>query len=194
MRKIIGSGAEVVVITVVGAAAITFVKQSIAAGGKTDAMIAFFGYSENYLSGFSEEESEGILCPVNSIATLDKPEAEALETRSRAALARTPWSATRFDAHYNLTRFFIEGIRLAESDDKEAITEAMVGQSLLSGNGEVHLRPVDRHVDLNVLIAEATRRPAGAEAGRRRARGALPVRRRRPAAGAAAALRLILAG
>jgi branched-chain amino acid transport system substrate-binding protein/urea transport system substrate-binding protein len=60
------------------------------------------------------------------------------------------------DAHYNLTRFFIDGIRRAGSDDKDAITEAMVGRSLMSGNGEVRLRPDDRHVDLNVLIAETT--------------------------------------
>ena len=55
-----------------------------------------------------------------------------------------------------LTRFFIEGIKRAGSEDKEAITEAMVDQSLMSGNGEVYLRPEDRHVDLNVLIAETT--------------------------------------
>jgi branched-chain amino acid transport system substrate-binding protein/urea transport system substrate-binding protein len=60
------------------------------------------------------------------------------------------------DAHYNLARFFIEGIKRADNDDKEAITEAMVDQSLMSGNGEVYLRPEDRHVDLNVLIAETT--------------------------------------
>lgn len=156
VRKIIGSGAEVVVITVVGADAITFVKQFVAAGGKTDATIAFFGYSENYLSGFSQEESEGILCPANFIATLDKPEAKAFVDKVKGRFGDDAVVSNTVDAHYNLTRFFIEGIRRAGSDDKEAITEAMVGQSLLSGNGEVHLRPVDRHVDLNVLIAETS--------------------------------------
>jgi branched-chain amino acid transport system substrate-binding protein/urea transport system substrate-binding protein len=156
VRKIIGSGAEVVVITVVGADAITFVKQFVAAGGKTDATIAFFGYSENYLSGFSQEESEGILCPANFIATLDKPEAKAFVAKVKSRFGSDAVVSNTVDAHYNLTRFFIEGIRRAGSDDKEAISEAIVGQTLLSGNGEVHLRPVDRHVDLNVLIAETT--------------------------------------
>ena len=54
VRKITGSGAKVLVITVVGADAITFVKQFVAAGGKADTTIAFFGYSENYLSGFRQ--------------------------------------------------------------------------------------------------------------------------------------------
>jgi branched-chain amino acid transport system substrate-binding protein/urea transport system substrate-binding protein len=156
VRKIIGSGAEVVVITVVGADAITFVKQFVAAGGKADSTIAFFGYSENYLSGFSEEESEGILCPANFIATLDKPEAKDFVAKVKGRFGDEAVVSNTVDAHYNLTRFFIEGIRRAGSDDKDAITEAMVDQSLLSGNGEVYLRPQDRHVDLNVLIAETT--------------------------------------
>lgn len=156
VRKIIGSGAEVVVITVVGADAITFVKQFVAAGGKADSTIAFFGYSENYLSGFSEEESEGILCPANFIATLDKPEAKDFVAKVKGRFGDEAVVSNTVDAHYNLTRFFIEGIRRAGSDDKEAITEAMVDRSLLSGNGEVYLRPQDRHVDLNVLIAETT--------------------------------------
>jgi branched-chain amino acid transport system substrate-binding protein/urea transport system substrate-binding protein len=156
VRKIISSGAEVVVITVVGADAITFVKQFVAAGGKANSTLAFFGYSENYLSGFSQEESEGILCPANFIATLDKPEAKAFVAKVKGRFGADAVVSNTVDAHYNLTRFFIEGIRRAGSDDREAITEAMVDQTLMSGNGEVRLRPQDRHVDLNVLIAETT--------------------------------------
>jgi ABC-type branched-subunit amino acid transport system substrate-binding protein len=154
VRKITGSGAKVLVITVVGADAITFVKQFVAAGGKADTTIAFFGYSENYLSGFSREESEGILCPANFIATLERPEAKAFVAKVRDRFGADAVVSNTVDAHYNLARFFVEGIKRAGSDDKEAITEAMVDQSLMSGNGEVHLRPEDRHVDLNVLIAE----------------------------------------
>jgi len=156
VRKITGSGAKVLVITVVGADAITFVKQFVAAGGKADTTIAFFGYSENYLSGFSREESEGTLCPANFIATLERPEAKAFVAKVRDRFGADAVVSNTVDAHYNLARFFIEGIKRAGSDDREAITEAMVDQSLMSGNGEVYLRPEDRHVDLNVLIAETT--------------------------------------
>jgi len=154
IRKIEASGAEVVVITVVGADAITFVKQFVAAGGKDQATIAFFGYSENYLSGFTEAESEGILAPANFIATLDKPEARAFVEKVKGRFGEDAVVSNTVDAHYNLTRFLIEGIERAGSADKEAITEAMVDNTLLSGNGEVYLRPQDRHVDLNVLIAK----------------------------------------
>jgi branched-chain amino acid transport system substrate-binding protein/urea transport system substrate-binding protein len=156
VRKITGSGAKVLVITVVGADAITFVKQFVAAGGKADTTIAFLGYSENYLSGFTTEESEGILCPANFIETLDRPEARAFVAKVRDRFGADAVVSNTVDAHYMLTRFFIEGIKRAGTVDKEAITDAMVDQTLMSGNGEVYLRPQDRHVDLNVLIAETT--------------------------------------
>jgi hypothetical protein len=47
-------------------------------------------------------------------------------------------------------------VKKAGTDDKEKVTDAMVGRSLMSGNGEVTLRASDRHVDLNVLIVEAS--------------------------------------
>ena len=59
------------------------------------------------------------------------------------------------DAHYNLMRFYFNGIQKAETTDKEKVLAAMVDQKLLSGNGEVYLRASDRHVDLNVVISEA---------------------------------------
>jgi len=154
VRKIEGSGAKVLVLSVVGADATTFVKQYVAAGVKSKCKIAWLGYSENYLSGLTTDESEGIVTMANFIATLDRPEAKEFAAKVKARYGQDAVVSNTVDAHYNLTRFFIEGVRKAGSDDKEKITDAMVGQSLLSGNGEVHLRPSDRHVDLNVLIAE----------------------------------------
>src|SRR5207302_2047736 len=58
------------------------------------------------------------------------------------------------DAHYMLTRFFIEGVKRAGAVDKEKIIDAVTGFQLESGNGMVRLRPEDRHADLNVVIAE----------------------------------------
>ena len=43
----------------------------------------------------------------------------------------------------------------ANSVDKEKVTDAMVGQTLQTGNGEVQLRASDRHVDLNTVISVA---------------------------------------
>nr|WP_255644626.1 ABC transporter substrate-binding protein [Mesopusillimonas faecipullorum] len=155
LRKIASSGADVVVMSIVGADAITFVKQFAAAGLKDRIKLAFFGFSENYMAGLTQEESEGILTVCNFTGALDKPEAKELVSKMRAKYGDKAIVSNTVDAHYTVTRFYIEAIKRAGSDDKEAITDALVGQSLMSGNGEVHLRASDRHADLNILIAEA---------------------------------------
>lgn len=152
LRKIESAGADVVVITIVGADAVTFVKQFAAAGLKSKIKTIFFGFNENYVAGLSNEESEGIVAPSNFIADLDKPEAKAFVERFHARYGADAVVSNTTDAHYTLTRFFVEGVKKAGSDDKEAILPAMVGLKLMSGNGEVDLRASDRHADLNVLI------------------------------------------
>lgn len=154
LRKIASSGADMVVISIVGADAITFVKQFAAAGLKSRIKLAFFGFSENYLAGLTPEESEGILTVCNFTEALDKPEAKELVGKMRAKYGEQAIVSNTVDAHYTMTRFYIEAIKRAGSDDKEAITDALVGHSLMSGNGEVRLRASDRHTDLNILIAQ----------------------------------------
>ena len=155
LRKIESSGADTVVITLVGADAVTFVKQFAASSLKGKVRLIFFGFSENYLSGLSEDESNGIVGSSNFVATLDKPEAKAFVAAVHKRFGDNAVVSNTVDAHHTLTRFFIEGVKKAGSDDKEMITDAMVDQSLMSANGEVYLRASDRHVDLNVLIVEA---------------------------------------
>lgn len=154
LRKIEGTGADVIVLTVVGADAVTFVKQFTAAGLKSKIRLVFFGFSENYLAGLSTEESEGIVSIVNFTETLDKPEARAFVEKVRGRYGEDAIVSNTVDAHYNLTRFLIGGIERAGSSDKEAFIDAMGDQTLMSGNGEVHLRASDRHTDVNVLIVE----------------------------------------
>ena len=154
LRKIEGTGADVIVLTVVGADAVTFVKQFTAAGLKSKIRLVFFGFSENYLAGLSTEESEGIVSIVNFTETLDKPEARAFVEKVRGRYGQDAIVSNTVDAHYNLTRFLIGGIERAGSSDKEAFIDAMGDQTLMSGNGEVHLRASDRHTDVNVLIVE----------------------------------------
>jgi len=155
LRKIESSGANVLVNTVVGADAVTLVKQFTAAGLKPKVRIVFFGFSENYIAGLTQPESDGIVTISNFISSLDKPEAKEFVKKVRDRYGAKTIVSNTTDAHYNLMRFYIGGIERAQSTDKEKVTDAMVDQWLLSGNGRVYLRPEDRHVDLNVLISEA---------------------------------------
>jgi ABC-type branched-subunit amino acid transport system substrate-binding protein len=154
LRKIESSGANVLVNTVVGADAITLVKQFTAAGLKPKVRIVFFGFSENYIAGLAQPESDGIVTISNFISSLEKPEAREFVKKVRDRYGPNTIVSNTTDAHYNLMRFYFGGIERAQSTDKEKVTDAMVDQWLLSGNGRVYLRPEDRHVDLNVLISE----------------------------------------
>ncbi len=154
VRKIEQSGAKVLVLDVVGADAITFVKQFVAAGGKTRTKLAWLGYSENYIPGLTRDESEGIVTVANFISTLDKPEARAFAAKVRKRFGERAIVSNTVDAHYMLTRFFVEGVKRAGVVNKEKIIDSVTGFPLQSGNGMVRLRPEDRHADLNVVIAE----------------------------------------
>jgi branched-chain amino acid transport system substrate-binding protein/urea transport system substrate-binding protein len=154
VRKIDQSGARVLVLTVVGADAITFVKQFVAAGVKARCKLAWFGYSENYLSGLTRDESEGVVTVANYISSLDKPEARAFAAKVRKRFGDGAVVSNTVDAHYMLTRFFVEGLKRAGAVDREKIIDSMTGFPLQSGNGMVRLRPEDRHADLNVVFAE----------------------------------------
>lgn len=154
VRKIEQSGAKVLVLDVVGADAITFVKQFVAAGGKTRTKLAWLGYSENYIPGLTRDESEGIVTVANFISTLDKPEARAFVAKVRKRFGERAIVSNTVDAHYMLTRFFVEGVKRAGVVNKEKIIDSVTGFPLQSGNGMVRLRPEDRHADLNVVIAE----------------------------------------
>jgi ABC-type branched-subunit amino acid transport system substrate-binding protein len=154
VRKIEQSGAKVLVLDVVGADAITFVKQFTAAGMQSKCRIAWLGYSENYLPGLTRDESEGIVTVANFIGTLDKPEAKAFNAKVKKRFGEAAIVSNTVDAHYMLTRFFIEGVKRANAVDKEKIIDSVTGFQLQSGNGMTRLRPEDRHADLNVVIAE----------------------------------------
>lgn len=156
LRKIEQAGAEVIVITIVGADAITFVKQFAAAGLNKKIKTIFLGFGENYLTGLSAEEAEGIVTASNFIETLDKPEAKEFVARVKARYGESTVVSNTVDAHYTLTRLFVEAIKRANSDDPETIMANMVGHPIMSGNGEVQLRAEDRHAILNVLIVQCS--------------------------------------
>lgn len=153
LRKIEESGADFIILTLPGADGVTFVKQMAASGLKDKVGIAFLGFNENYLPGFSGDEAEGIVAPLPFMQTLDRPEAQEFVAKQLAKYGENAKVTYYADSHYNLTRFYLNAIRNADTDDKAAIMEALPGQTLLSGNGEVTLRAEDKHVDLNLLIA-----------------------------------------
>ena len=125
LRKIESAGADTVVLTVVGGDAVTFVKQFAASPLKGRVKVLFFGFSENYLSGLSVDESEGIVGTANFIATLDKPEAKDLVAKVRARYGDSAIISNTVDAHYTMTRILIAAIKKAGSAEIEAFNRTL---------------------------------------------------------------------
>jgi ABC-type branched-subunit amino acid transport system substrate-binding protein len=153
LRKIEESGADFVILTLPGADGVTFVKQFAASGLKGKVGVSFLGFNENYLPGFSGEEAEGIIAPLPFMQSLDRPETKEFVAKQRKMFGDDVVVTYYADSHYGLTKFYLDAVRKADTDDKAAIMAALPNQSMMSGNGEVTLRPSDRHVDLNILIA-----------------------------------------
>lgn len=153
LRKIGESGADYVILTLPGADGVTFIKQMAASGLKDKVGVAYLGLNENYLTGFTGNEAEGLIGPVPFIQSLDRPEARDFVARQLAKFGDQAQVTYVADSHYNITRFYLNAVEAADTDDKAAVMAALPGQTLLSGNGEVTLRSSDLHVDLNILIA-----------------------------------------
>lgn len=153
IRRIGDSGADTIILTLPGADGVTFVKQFHASGMRGRFRVAFLGFNENYLPGFDRAEVEGIIAPVHFHQRLDRPEAVDFVARQRAAFGDDAVVSYYAESHYGLTRFYLDAVRRADSDDRAAVMAALPGQTKVIGNGEVTLRESDKHVDLNMVIA-----------------------------------------
>ncbi|MEO6661440.1 MAG: ABC transporter substrate-binding protein, partial [Burkholderiaceae bacterium] len=142
-------------LTLPGADGVTFVKQFAAAGLKDKIRIAFMGFNENYLPGFTGVEADGIVTCSHFIQTLDRPEAKDFVARQRKRFGETATVSYYVDSHYGITRFYLDAIKKAKSVKADDVMKAIGGLKLVVGNGEVSVRSDDRHVDLNMLISEA---------------------------------------
>ncbi len=155
LRKIEAAAPAVYVDTLPGGDGLTFIKQFHALGLKDKIRFVKMDLNENYLHGLTNAQSDGMVGCAHFIQTLDRPEARDFVARQLALFGEDTRVTYLAEAAYGITKFFIEGIRRADSDDKEKIIDATVKQELVIGNGPVFLREEDHHVDLAMLIHEA---------------------------------------
>jgi len=153
IRKIEESGAEAIILTLPGADGVTFIKQFTAAGMKEKSRLAFLGFNENYLPGLSAAESEGIIGVSHFIQTLDRPESQDFVAKQKARYGDDVVVSDAVVAHYGITKFFLDAMQRADSDETDKIMAALSG-SMTVANGEVTMRADDKHVDLNMLLFE----------------------------------------
>jgi ABC-type branched-subunit amino acid transport system substrate-binding protein len=153
IQKIGASGAKVLILTLPGADGQTFVKQFGEFGMKDKVKIAFMGFNDNYMSGLTGPQAEGIITCNHFIQSLDRPEAKDFVARQHKMFGDKAIVSFYADSHYGIVMLFKQAIEKAKSDNKEKIIDAMPGLSVTAGNGKVIMHE-DHHMTLNMLIAE----------------------------------------
>lgn len=154
IRKMADKAPKVLVFTLPGADALTFVKQFQEFGMKKKIKIAFMGFNENYLPGLTVDQSEGIITIPHFIQNLDFPVAREFVEKQKKEFGDKAVVSFYVDSHYGSMYFLKKGIERAGSLDKEKVIDAMGDQAITAPSGNVILRASDHHVILNMLIAE----------------------------------------
>lgn len=153
IQKIRKSEAKVLILTLPGADGQTFVKQFGEFGLKEKIKIAFMGFNDNYMSGLTGDQAEGIITCNHFIQSLDRPDSKDFVERQHNMFGPEAIVSFYADSHYGIVMLFKQAIEKAQSDDKEKIIDAMNGQSVVAANGTVMMHE-DHHMTLNMLIAE----------------------------------------
>lgn len=158
IRKMADKEPKVLVFTLPGADAMTFVKQFHEFGMKKKTKIAFMGFNENYMPGLTTEQAEGMVTCPHFIQSLDFPVAREFVDKQRKEFGGKVVVSFYVDSHYGQINFLKQAIEKADSLDKEKVIDAMGDQAITAPSGNVILRASDHHVILNMMIAEVENR------------------------------------
>jgi ABC-type branched-subunit amino acid transport system substrate-binding protein len=154
IRKMADKAPKVLMFTLPGADGQTFVKQFHEFGMKKKIKIAFMGFNDNYMPGFTAEQANEIVTCNHFIQSLDLPVAREFVGKQRKMFGEKAVVSFYADSHYGSIYFLKQGIERADSIDKEKVIDAMGDQAITAPSGNVILRASDHHVVLNMLISE----------------------------------------
>ena len=111
------------------------------------------GFNDNYMSGLTGDQAEGIITCNHFIQSLDRPDSRDFVTRQHEMFGSEAIVSFYADSHYGIVMLFKQAIEKAQSDDKEKVIDAMIDQNVVAANGTVTMHD-DHHMTLNMLIAE----------------------------------------
>ncbi len=151
--KIVKSGADVLVLTLPGADGQTLVKQMTEFGAKKKVKIAFMGFNDNYMSGLTGDQANGVITCNHFIQSLDRPESKEFVANQQKMFGKDAIVSFYADSHYGMVMLFKKAVEKSKSIEAKAVIEAMPGLTVQAANGEVTMHK-DHHMTLNMLIAE----------------------------------------
>lgn len=154
LQRIADSGADNVVMMLLGTNGQAFIRQFAARQWKQRPTLTVMAFNENYMQGLTPQECEGIMTGAPFLANLNRPETISFVERQKAMFGPDTIVSYFAESHYGLLMFLRDAIQKAGTDDREQVIDAMGDQTLVIGNGPVTLRAGDHHMILNMVIAQ----------------------------------------
>lgn len=154
IQRIINSGANVILTLLIDSDVQTFLRQFRESNATSRIKLVVMAFNESLLSEMPKAHVEGVITCNHFFSTLDLPETRDFVERHRKMFGQSTTVSYYTVSHYGLLMLLSNAIHNAQSDDREKIIDAMGGQSLIVGNGEVTLRKADHHMTLNIVIVE----------------------------------------
>lgn len=156
LDRIDRSGADAVVMMLLGTNGRAFIRQFAAHDFRKRPVLSVMAFNENYMVGLEPGEVEGIVTGAPFLANLDRPETVSFVQRQKTMFGPGAVVSYFAESHYGLMMFLADAITAAGTDDREQVIDAMGDRTRVVGNGPVTLRAQDHHMILNMIIAHVS--------------------------------------
>ena len=153
LQRLKASGADNLMLILPGPDGFDFLQQFSQFDFERPVKVMAFAADENYLTAVPAEQLEGVITALHFFNSLDSSVAQAFVQRYQQALAGRSVATYSSKAHYDLIYLLKHALETAGTVDREALIDAISGQTLYSGADQITLRS-DHHVDLPMYLAE----------------------------------------
>ncbi len=145
IRKIMNSGADVLVFAVPGVDGTTFIKQANELGLAKKMSIAFLGFSETYLSAFGDTGDMDMFVAVPFISTMasNKDFVDAIKAKNSGIAGVSHYARS----HYDAVKAVAAALKEAKTLDAQTLTQGL--KNLSTENTTIN---ADNQVDLPMYI------------------------------------------
>ncbi len=153
VRRILDSGAKVLVFALPGADGITFIKQAEDLGLLKEITVAFLGFSEAYLGAFGEGKAQDMWVAVPLVSSSGEPGVKDFVARIRKNAGEDVTISHYVMTHYNALKALKAGLEKVGEPSREAAVDGMAGLTIDSPTGPVAIGAQSHHVTLNMFLA-----------------------------------------
>jgi urea transport system substrate-binding protein len=152
IRKIMDSGAKVLLFALPGADGITFIRQAEDLGLMKDVTIGFLGFAETYLGAFGEGKGQNMWVTVPFAASMTEPGPAEFVAKIKKAAPDAPISHYAY-THYNSMLAVKAALDKAGKVDAESLVDNLENLTFKSPTGDITIGK-DHHVTMPMFLAK----------------------------------------